>query len=1034
MNVAVTEGGTPHTYSLVLDSEPTSSVVITVDPTDECDLGAGAGTAITLTFTAADWDTAHDVDVSAFDDQQVEGAQSCTITHSATSADIFYNGTPISDIPVTVSDNDEPRIAITTGDGISLSEATPAAADTYSVVLLSEPLSNVDVNITISDGQTLVSAGVGVPATSLTLTFTPADWDDPQTVSVTPVDDLLDEADPHTGVISHAVSSTAFGYAADAVFVRDGIEDENTVQASIADNDIPEVIVTETDDSTAVEEGGVTDSFTVVLGALPTAGVSISVAPDSQCDVGAGAGTAVTLIFNNLNSAVPQSVTVTAVNDAIAEGAHSCVITTTASSPGGNYDELTGSTITAAITDNDIAGVIVTQSGGVTNVFEGGATDSYDVVLQSEPLASVTITITYGAQCTAAPVTLNFDAGTWDTAQTVTVTAVDDAVLEPSPLPCAITNASASADGDYNGISKSITANVFDNDGADLVITQTNGTTDVNEAGATTDSYDVSLAVAPTANVTAALTTDGQCTVDSPSLTFSTGNWDTPQTVIVTAVDDAIAEPSPHPCTITHSASSTDTRYNLLRTLTVNVTDDDLSGLVITETDGDTVVEEANPLTPDTYSVALASDPGAEVTVTLSTNGQCNVTPSPLTFDSSNWNINQDVSVTAVDDAASEPSPHNCTITHTLSGAASGVVDITALVVDNDSPALVVLPMGGSSQVAEQGSTTDTVDVQLATAASSSVFVDIVADGQCIIVAPALPLTFGIANWNVAQSVTVQAVDDAVDEPTRHNCVLSLSSLSADPYYTGLTAQHIVTVLDNENEESSSGVGSTTQIIPVETFLCSNLSQQTSGAITGSGGSSNVELNGVRGDTYCSVLALNGEFRRSPAEIGNASVIDQGVLQAIDVFALLPGGVPVIPFQSPVQICLAGSGSVYFLSSLGVNPPPVLLPPLSASPAGYVCVNVPNAGKVVLVRTPSSLPPQQAAPAALTQGACQVTTTFAVRLRTTPDASSDANVITTLPFDQTLAATEYVPGWYRVIYMDGQGWVSEQYLRTTGDC
>lgn len=1033
VNVAVTEGGIPYIYSLVLDSQPISDVIITITPTDECDLGAGPEIAITLTFTAFNWDTVQDVDVSAFDDQQVEGTHTCTITHVAASLDILYNNTPISDIPVTVTDNDEPRIALSTGDGISISEATPAVADTYSVVLLSEPLGNVDVNITVSDGQTQVSTGVGIPAGSLTLTFTPANWNVPQIVNVTPVDDLFDEADPHIGVINHAASSAAVGYATSTVFVRDGIEDESTVEASIADNDVPAVIVTETGGGTAVEEGGATDTFSIVLGAIPTAEVSVAVTPDSQCDVGAGAGTAITLVFNTSNSIIPQSVTVTAVNDDIAEGAHSCVITSTASSSGGNYDGLTGSDVTAAITDNDTAGVIVTQSGGVTNVFEGGASDSYDVVLQSEPIAAVTISITFGAQCTAAPTTLNFNATTWDIPQSVTVSAIDDGIIEPSPLPCSITNASTSTDNNYNSISILVIANVYDNDGADLVITQTNGNTEVSEAGTTSDTYDINLTIAPTANVTVTLITNGQCTVDMPSITFDTANWGITQTVIVTAVDDAVSEPTPHSCAITHSSSSTDTRYNLLRTLSVNVVDDDISGLIITETDGSTIVEEASPLTADTYSVALAADPGGTVTITISTNGECAVTPSLLTFDSSNWNIDQQVSVTAIDDTASEPSPHNCTITHTLSGAASGIVDINAFVVDNDSSALVVLPTGGNSQVAEQGATTDTVEVRLATATTSIVFVDITTNGQCLIIAPALPLTFGIADWNVTQTVTVQAVDDAIDEPTQHDCLLSFQSISTDANYTGLTAQHIVTVLDNEGEQSSS-VGGSTQIIPVETFLCSNLTEQTNGAMNGSGGISNVELNGVRGDTYCSVLSLNGEFKRSPAEIGNASVIDQGVLQALDVFALLPGGVPVVPFQSPVQICFAGSGSVYFLSSLDINPAAAFLPPLASSPAGFVCVSVPNAGKVVLVRTPFSLPTYQSSPVTLTQGACQVTTTFSVRLRATPDASSSANVITTLPFNLTLVATGYISGWYRVIYLNGQGWVSEQYLSTRGDC
>ncbi len=43
-------------------------------------------------------------------------------------------------------------------------------------------------------------------------------------------------------------------------------------------------------------------------------------------------------------------------------------------------------------------------------------------------------------------------------------------------------------------------------------------------------------------------------------------------------------------------------------------------------------------------------------------------------------------------------------------------------------------------------------------------------------------------------------------------------------------------------------------------------------------------------------------------------------------------------------------------------------------------------------------------------------------------------MIAQLPYNLTLTATAYSAGWYRVIYLDGQGWISAKYLSTTGDC
>lgn len=224
-------------------------------------------------------------------------------------------------------------------------------------------------------------------------------------------------------------------------------------------------------------------------------------------------------------------------------------------------------------------------------------------------------------------------------------------------------------------------------------------------------------------------------------------------------------------------------------------------------------------------------------------------------------------------------------------------------------------------------------------------------------------------------------------------------------------------------------------VVPATTFICDNLSGQSGGALSGSGGFGNISHNGLTGNTFCTILAQNGQFARDPAEIGHAAVLEQPVVQAINVYGLLPGGASVVAFDQPVRICLAGTGDVLFLSAAEMTPTPMRLTPLPDSAPGSLCVAVANAGKVVLVGTGSALsgaPTEtiSAAPA----GDCHVTTTHQVRLRATPDTADAANVITTLPYALTLTVTERAPGWYRVIYLDGQGWVSADYVTTNGKC
>ncbi|MGY6216919.1 FG-GAP-like repeat-containing protein [Methylolobus aquaticus] len=80
---------------------------------------------------------------------------------------------------------------------------------------------------------------------------------------------------------------------------------------------------------------------------------------------------------------------------------------------------------------NTPPGITLTQSGGGTAVTEGGAGDSYTVVLKSAPTAVVTVTLEVtNGQVATNVATLTFTPEDWNVAQTVTVTAVNDTVGE----------------------------------------------------------------------------------------------------------------------------------------------------------------------------------------------------------------------------------------------------------------------------------------------------------------------------------------------------------------------------------------------------------------------------------------------------------------------------------------------------------------------------------------------------------------------------------------------------------------------------
>ncbi len=542
-----------------------------------------------------------------------------------------------------------------TGGGTSVIES--GTTDTYTVSLTVAPTATVTINF-VTDGQL-------EPITPLV--FTTLNWNQPQTVTVKAVNDDVVEG-LHSSVINHTASSSDPDYNGIAI---------PQVTVSIIDDDFAGVNVAPT--TLAISEDGVTGSYELVLTSEPTATVTINVNPDGQSTAGPGV-----LTFDNTNWNISQTVTITAVDDLIVEGAHTSTIGHTATSADGNYNGIAVADVTANITDNDVAGVEITETGGSTNVSENGATDTYTVKLTSEPTATVTINVNPDGQSTAGPGVLTFDNTNWNISQTVTITAVDDLIVEGAHT-STIGHTATSADGNYNGIAVvDVTANITDNDVPGVEITETEGATGVSESG-TTDTYTVSLTVAPTATVTINFVTDGQLEPVT-QLVFTTLNWNQPQTVTVKAINDDVVE-GLHSSVINHTASSSDPDYNgiAIPQVTVSIIDDDFAGVNVAPT---TLAISEDGVT-GSYELVLTSEPTATVTINVNPDGQSTAGPGVLTFDNTNWNISQTVTITAVDDLIVEGA-HTSTIGHTATSADGNyngiaVADVTANITDNDT-------------------------------------------------------------------------------------------------------------------------------------------------------------------------------------------------------------------------------------------------------------------------------------------------------------------------------------------------------------
>ena len=114
-------------------------------------------------------------------------------------------------------------------------------------------------------------------------------------------------------------------------------------------------------------------------------------------------------------------------------------------------------------------GVVFTESGGSTAVAEGGAGDTYSVVLASAPTANVVVTVVANSQLTTSPAVLTFTAANYATAQTVTVGAVDDTVREGTHT-ATLAHTVASADANFNNINAAnVVVTITDNEPASAI-------------------------------------------------------------------------------------------------------------------------------------------------------------------------------------------------------------------------------------------------------------------------------------------------------------------------------------------------------------------------------------------------------------------------------------------------------------------------------------------------------------------------------------------------------------------------------------
>ena len=224
------------------------------------------------------------------------------------------------------------------------------------------------------------------------------------------------------------------------------------------------------------------------------------------------------------------------------------IVTAAATSGDTSYNGVNAADVTVTNTDNDVAAITVTAAPGltVTEVAGAGHTATFTVVLASEPTASVTVGISSSDTVsggTVGPASLVFTTGNWMTAQTVTVTGVDDAVDDGDVGFSVVTAAATSTDPLYSGLNAAdVAVATTDNDALGVTVAPTTRTVTEAAGAGHTATFTVVLLSQPLTDVLIPIVsaTPAEATVDKPFLSFTALDWNMAQTVTITAVDEAV--------------------------------------------------------------------------------------------------------------------------------------------------------------------------------------------------------------------------------------------------------------------------------------------------------------------------------------------------------------------------------------------------------------------------------------------------------------------------------------------------------------
>lgn len=661
-------------FTVVLNTQPDNNVVLDIANPDATEVSVNR---TSLTFTPGDWMVAQTVTVTGVNDALIDGAQNFSLpitTNAGSTLDTTgYFALDPDDVAVTNSDNDSPGFTFV---GAPVTSVEGGTTQNFTIRPNTQPAGANVITVAVASNDT-----GEVTVSPASISWNNADWTNAKTVTVTPVDDSLTDGTQAFTIGLNPATSTETGYSGLGI---------QSVNVTHNDNDSPGFLYTGTPVTTQENNGNVT--FTLRPQTQPDGANIVSVALSSG-DTTEGTVSPGVLTWNNADWTTHKTVTITPVDDSFTDGSVPYTITINpAASSEASYSGMGSQTVNVTNNDDDAAGFVYT--GTPLTTAEGGGAVQFTVRPQTQPLPGNNVQFAISSsdttEVTVSPTSASWNNANWTTAQTITVTPVDDSLTDGA-IPYTINmNPAASTETQYTGLGvQTVNGTHSDNDTAGFSFTSTPVTT--TEGGGPMN-FSMRPDTQPSgANVVTATFVSNDTSEGTviASVSWNNGDWTTFKNVAVTPQQDAVADGNIGYTISVSSGTSSETSYTGINT-TVNVTnnDDDSVGYNVSGISRGTTELGGTA----TFTVSLTSEPTGTVNIGLSTSdGSEGTVGASVSFNAGDWSSNKTVTVTGVDDGDMDGNITYTIVTATPTGSdGSGYTvvnptDVTVLNWDNET-------------------------------------------------------------------------------------------------------------------------------------------------------------------------------------------------------------------------------------------------------------------------------------------------------------------------------------------------------------